>query len=265
MATGHTFRRIDLGRLEKDATVVVTLSTPANVRLMNSTNLSNFKNRRRHQYYGGLAKVSPLRIRVPSSGTWHLTIDRIGMKSATVRSSVQVEPPPLPVARSSRPLALAGIRHEAAPNLVPDADGEIWDVFISHASEDKESVALPLAEALTARGIKVWIDSGELRIGDSLRRRIDQGLASSTFGVVVCSKHFFAKGWPQYELDGIVGLSVAGKQRLLPIWHEITLDEIQRQSPSLADKIARNTATATIEQIAEEIAEVVRASAEDAA
>lgn len=265
MAAGPNFRKFDLGRLDKDATVVVTLNRAANVRLLNASNLSNFKNGRRHQYYGGLAKVSPLRIRVPSSGTWYLTIDRIGLKAATVRSSVHVEPPPLPAARSSRPLALAGIRHEAPPNLIPDEHGEIWDVFISHASEDKESVASPLAEALTARGIKVWIDKGELRIGDSLRRKIDKGLASSTFGVVICSKHFFAKGWPQYELDGIVGLAVAGKQRLLPIWHEITLDEIQSQSPSLADKIARNTATTTIDQIADEIAEVVRATAEEAA
>ncbi|MFZ2963443.1 MAG: toll/interleukin-1 receptor domain-containing protein [Rhodoglobus sp.] len=83
------------------------------------------------------------------------------------------------------------------------------------------------------------------------------GLAHSTFGVVVFSKSFFAQGWPQYELDGIVDLSVAGKQRMLPIWHEVSKDEVQRHSPSLADKIARNTAISTIAEIAHEIAEVV--------
>ena len=42
------------------------------------------------------------------------------------------------------------------------------DVFISHATEDKEAVALPLAHALQEHGISVWYDEFELRIGDSL-------------------------------------------------------------------------------------------------
>lgn len=71
-------------------------------------------------------------------------------------------------------------------------------------------------------------------------------------------KSFFAKGWPQYELDGIVGLSVAGKQRMLPIWHEISKDEVEASSPSLADKLARTTATSTIAEIADEIVEFAR-------
>jgi hypothetical protein len=186
---------------------------------------------------------------VPRTGTWYLTIDLVGLRATSVRHSAEIEPPALP--------SLAGIRHDPAP-VVPDDQGETWDVFISHASEDKAAVAEPLYKELTELGIKAWLDNGELRIGDSLRRKIDYGLAHSTFGVVVLSKHFFAKGWPQYELDGIVGMSVSGEQRMLPVWHEISRDEIARQSPSLVDKIARNTMTSTIAEIAEEIAEVVR-------
>jgi hypothetical protein len=52
---------------------------------------------------------------------------------------------------------------------------------------------------------------------------------------VVLSRSFFAKGWPQYELDGIVSRSVSGEQTLLPLWHEITKAEIQQYSPSLVD------------------------------
>ena len=143
---------------------------------------------------------------------------------------------------------------------MPDDKDETWDVFISHASEDKEAVAEPLANELRARGLKVWLDKTELRIGDSLRRKIDYGLAHSTFGVVILSKAFFAKGWPQYELDGIIGMSVDGDQRMLPIWHEISRDEVARQSPSLVDKIARNTAISTVAEIADEIADVVKES-----
>ena len=72
-----------------------------------------------------------------------------------------------------------------------------YDVFISHASEDKESVARPLAKALQQLDLRVWLDEVEITIGDSLRRTIDKGLATSTFGVVVLSPAFFEKEWLQ--------------------------------------------------------------------
>jgi hypothetical protein len=253
------FYKYQWNGLRKGATIVVQLSTGANVRLMDSTNFNAYKAGRNHRYIGGLVKKSPHRIVVPRTGTWYLTIDLAGLRATSVRHSVEVEPPSLPTARSAALPSLAGIQHDRAP-VVPDDDGETWDVFISHASEDKEAVAEPLYKELTELGVKAWLDKGELRIGDSLRRKIDYGLAHSTFGVVVLSKHFFAKGWPQYELDGIVGMSVSGEQRMLPVWHEISRDEIARQSPSLVDKIARNTVTSTIAEIAAEIADVVRAA-----
>ena len=76
------------------------------------------------------------------------------------------------------------------------------------------------------------------------------------------SRSFFAKGWPQYELDGIVSRAVSGQRTLLPIWHEITKDEVMAQSPSLVDKIARSTAQFTIDEIAREIAEVIHPDTE---
>lgn len=235
------------------------LSTVANVRLMDSTNFNAYRNGRGHRYAGGEVRKTPFRLTVPRTGSWYLTIDLMGMKATSVRHSATVEPPPLPAAKSAPLRSLSGIRHERPP-VIPDDNGATWDVFVSHASEDKEAVAEPLADELRALGLKVWLDKTELRIGDSLRRKIDYGLAHSTFGVVILSKSFFAKGWPQYELDGIIGMSVNGDQRMLPIWHEISRDEIAKQSPSLVDKIARNTAISTVAEIADEIAEVVRES-----
>jgi len=69
------------------------------------------------------------------------------------------------------------------------------DVFICHASEDKDAIARPLAEALRERGHVVWFDEFELEIGDSLRQEIDRGLARSRFGVVILSPSFFEKKW----------------------------------------------------------------------
>ncbi|CAN5301581.1 hypothetical protein BH20ACT24_BH20ACT24_19360 [soil metagenome] len=138
-----------------------------------------------------------------------------------------------------------------------------YDVFISHATEDKDEVVRPLAHALQERRISVWYDEFELRIGDSLRRKIDAGIAWSRFGIVVLSPAFFAKGWPQYELDGLVTMAVSGKQVLLPIWHGVSKDEVIRHSPSLADKVALRTADYSIVEMAEEIASVIGPHDED--
>lgn len=79
-----------------------------------------------------------------------------------------------------------------------------WDLFISHASEDKEEFVRELADRLTEKGLDVWYDEFTLKMGDSLRRSIDKGLAESDFGVIVLSSDFFKKEWPQKELDGLV-------------------------------------------------------------
>jgi hypothetical protein len=145
-----------------------------------------------------------------------------------------------------------------------DGGSRTFDVFISHASEDKERVVRPLANALVAQGLTVWYDEFELRIGDSLRRKIDRGLAGSRVGLVVLSHAFIGKGWTNYELDGIVTRAVTGEQLLLPIWHNISKDEVAAFSPSLADKVARSTATHSIEDIAVEIAHLIQGHSDDA-
>lgn len=253
------FIQHDLGRQKRGATAVVTLrGNAANVRLMDASNFNAYKNGRRHTYRGGLVKQSPYRLVIPNDGHWYITVDLMGMRpGARVDSSAYVEPPPLPAARTSPQAPLTEIQVERPP-IGGTEEGRAWDVFISHAFEDKAAVARPLYDALTALGVEVWFDEAELGIGDSLRRKIDQGLARSAFGIVIFSEAFFAKGWPQYELDGIVTRTNAGEQNLLPIWHKISKDEVRAQSPSLADRVARSTTESTVEEIAEEIARRVR-------
>ena len=100
-------------------------------------------------------------------------------------------------------------------------------------------------------------DEFELKIGDSLRRKIDKGIANSNFGIIVISRDFINKGWTNYELDGLITRAVNGDQTILPIWHNITKREVINYSPSLADKLARSTTEFTIEEIAEEIADLI--------
>lgn len=245
------FSFYDLGHRSKGEIVEVQLSAAANVRLMDSSNYSNYKNGKRHRYYGGYVKRSPYRIAIPSSGHWYLTID-LGGYSGTVKHSMRILPGALPEAKQRLPLA-----QEINLFVASRDEGKEYDVFISHASEDKDVVVRPLAMALQEKGVRVWYDEFEMRIGDSLRRKIDQGLANSRFGIVVISRSFIKKGWTNYELDGLMTKAISGQQVLLPIWHDITKQEVIDYSPSLADKVARNTSQQTVQEIADEISEMV--------
>lgn len=145
----------------------------------------------------------------------------------------------------------AKIRAHPAANAEPTRPGTLatdssrdagtYDVFISHASEDKEAIARPLYDALKAHW-SVWFDEAELTLGDSLRRKIDDGLARCRYGIVILSPRFLAKEWPQRELDGLVARETAsGKKALLPVWHDLDKHTLLRYSPVLADRLAADT------------------------
>jgi hypothetical protein len=135
---------------------------------------------------------------------------------------------------------------------------EHWDLFISHASEDKAAFVAPLAKALTAFGVNVWYDEYALKFGDSLSRSIDAGLARSNFGVVVLSPAFISKRWPEYELRGLTSREMLGKKVILPLWHNIELEDVVAFSPTLADKVAVKTSAHTPVQIATMIIDAIR-------
>jgi len=114
-----------------------------------------------------------------------------------------------------------------------------YDVFICHASEDKDDFVRPLAKLLEQQHLAVWYDEFSLKVGDSLSSKIDEGLSKSKFGIVVLSKNFFAKPWTQRELRGLVTREmVEQRDVILPIWHRVTLQEVASFSLPLADKKA---------------------------
>lgn len=127
-----------------------------------------------------------------------------------------------------------------------------WDAFISHASEDKEEVVLPLYELLTKKGMKVWVDKYEIFLGDSLRRKLDEGLTKSRFGIVILNEQFFQKEWTKKELDALLSREDGKEKVILPIWHKVDKSVITKNSPLLSDKIAIST-NKGLEVVAEEI------------
>jgi len=118
-------------------------------------------------------------------------------------------------------------------------DGYSYDVFISHASEDKDRFVRPLAEALRNRGVTVWYDEWELEVGDSLVEKINDGLSRARYGVVVLSPGFFSRNWPKAELDSLAAQELReGRRSLLPIWLDLGADEIASYAPLLLARVA---------------------------
>lgn len=167
-------------------------------------------------------------------------------------------------------LTASGVTYaEALPPLATGEDvamihgdvgerGVLWDLFISHASEDKEEVAKPLALLLEAKGLKVWLDENELSLGDSLRAKIDHGLANSRHGLVILSASFFEKEWPQRELDGLVALESAKRKVILPVWHGVDREYVASFSPILADKYAVSTSQG-LDRVVDEVTRAIGA------
>lgn len=131
-----------------------------------------------------------------------------------------------------------------------------YDFFISHASEDKDEIVRSLADSLKIEGFEVWYDEFELKIGDSLRKKIDAGLVNSRFGIVIISPSFVKKNWTEYELNGMVAREMNGHKVILPIWHKISKDEVLKFSPTLADKMALNTSIHSTEEIIKALKEL---------
>jgi TIR domain len=116
-----------------------------------------------------------------------------------------------------------------------------WDLFIAHASEDKDGFVRPLAGHLEELGVRVWFDEFELQPGDSLVGTIDRGLANSACGLLIISKAFLRKPWPEYERRGLITRELAGDHVVIPVWRDVDHSEVAAFSPPLADKFAITT------------------------
>lgn len=143
----------------------------------------------------------------------------------------------------------------ATPATTPIAADEEYDVFISHAYEDKESFVDEFVEALRNQGLKVWYDTDKLKWGDSMREKIDRGLAKSKYGVVILSPNYIAehKYWTKTELNGLFQVETVNGKTILPIWHNLTKKQVVEYSPIIADRKAMTTASMTPEEIAAEL------------
>jgi hypothetical protein len=114
------------------------------------------------------------------------------------------------------------------------------DIFICHASEDKKNVVIPLTKALDKYNITYWLDQNEIKWGDSLIKKINEGLGISKYVLVVLSIKFINKNWTQRELNSVLNLeSSNGEVVILPliVGNENDKIEIFKNYPLLNDKL----------------------------
>lgn len=146
-------------------------------------------------------------------------------------------------------------RDKGVAHLIP----QVNDVFLSHASEDKPDIAIPLKAALESRGISVWFDTVQISLGQSISDRIASGIRESRFGVVVLSPDFIDKAWTREELRALYSIMLQSSgDTLLPIWHNLGIDDVRQHFPLLADRRAASTSVYNVDEIAELISGVLQ-------
>ncbi len=95
---------------------------------------------------------------------------------------------------------------------------ELRDVFLCHASEDKEEIVRPITEAFKVAGISFWYDEAEIKWGDSIIQNVNEGLRISRYVIVVLSATFIQKNWPQREINAVLNMEASsGKVKILPL------------------------------------------------
>lgn len=102
-------------------------------------------------------------------------------------------------------------------------------------------MAEAIARDLNQIGVPTFYDRDSLEVGDSIVDRIHEALEQADFGVLIISPAFLEKGWTRQETRRLVRGYIEGETRLLPVWHNVTYEEVHEKQPALDDIWAANT------------------------
>jgi len=150
---------------------------------------------------------------------------------------------------------------EQVVRIAESATGE-RDLFLCHAWDDRQGAALDLHNLLTDLDVTVWFSEMDVPLGTSLIRKIDKGLAASRAGIVLVTPALFAS----LNSDGIASQELSAllaTDRVIPIVHGTTFEELRKVSPLLAARSGLTTSDyASLDEVATKIADTVLVDAE---
>jgi hypothetical protein len=108
----------------------------------------------------------------------------------------------------------------------------------------------------------VWYDEYSLKVGDSLRQKIESGLKDAKKCIVVLSPNFLANGgWGRAEFDSIFTREILEQSNVvLPVWHNVTAQEVFEYSPRLADRLGLSTSMG-IKELANKLCGAIKTGA----
>ncbi|MBZ6528183.1 toll/interleukin-1 receptor domain-containing protein [Aerococcaceae bacterium DSM 111021] len=138
-----------------------------------------------------------------------------------------------------------------------------YDVFLSHSSLDKEEYVAELSDKLEEKGLSVFEDIKVFKNGQSQTDMMNFGILNSRFVVVFLSVNFIESGWSDYEFKSFLNREINEKEIIiLPIWHNVTVEEVKNYNPYLVDKYALNTSKYSLDQVVDSIYQVIQDSKE---
>lgn len=126
-----------------------------------------------------------------------------------------------------------------------------YDVFLSHANDDKGEIVDELYTSLKSLGINIFYDKTAIEWGDNWKERILEGTKKAEFAIIVISTNFFDREWTEKELSEFLSRQNQNKQKIiLPILHKITIEQLRNQYPTVADIQAIDSKDFSCDQIA---------------
>ena len=209
----------------------------------------------RSRGYGGYSSNSPPSYSTPSYSSSGSSRSGSGGRSSTAKprwsragSSVVYTP--------AQVRTLTPVRENVESLAASQPD--LRDVFLCHAWDDRQGSAKELHDLLEASGVRVWFSEKDLGLGVPMMRAIDKGLVNSRIGIVLVTPAMLnrlpAEGVADKELSALLR-----RERLIPVAHETTYEDLEKVSLLLASRAGLSTAEETMAEVAAKIAELVAA------
>ena len=133
-----------------------------------------------------------------------------------------------------------------------------YDVFISHATKDKNSYVDKLVEAIKKEGLSVFYDTECILWGDSIPEKIAEGLTNCTLAVVVISKNYFGRPWTEYEIRTLLNRQNQDNNKLvMPILYGVSKKQLMMHYPELGNILFKYSKSCSCEEMARALREEI--------